>query len=418
MANDDVPQLVDHLFHHQAGQLIATLTRIFGPQNLELAEDVLQETLVKALQQWSYHGVPNNPRAWLLRVARNHALDLLRREQRLHYDETIFERQVDPQGELAIEVLENELYDDQLRMIFTCCHPALSREVQVTLTLKTLGGFGVAEIARAFLSSEATIAQRLVRAKRTLREQQIPFAVPEKHELPARLHAVLDVLYLLFNEGYSASQGEQLTANDLCTEAIRLVALLAAHQLGDQPQVHALHALMLLQASRLPTRIDAFGELVLLEEQDRSCWDHGLILRGLQALSRSASGSQLSSYHLQAGIAACHATAASYAATDWQRIVAQYDALIALDSSPVIALNRAVAIAMVHGPAAGLLELDKLALLPLMRSYTLFHATYGALSQRQGDLAQAIVSYRAALECTGNGAERRFLERQIAHCQA
>lgn len=216
-ATGAVPRLVDHLFRQQAGQVVATLTRILGTHNLELAEDVVQETLIKALRQWGYHGVPDNPRAWLLRVARNHAIDLLRRDRRFAHTDAGNLELVDPAGEVPIEVLENELYDDQLRMVFMCCHPALGRDVQVTLTLKLLGGFGVAEIAHAFLTSEATVAQRLVRARRTLRASHVPFTVPEQYELPARLAAVLDVLYLLFNEGYSPHQGAELVRDEIST---------------------------------------------------------------------------------------------------------------------------------------------------------------------------------------------------------
>lgn len=413
VAPNDVPQLVDHLFRHQAGQVVATLTRVLGAHNLQLAEDVVQETLIKALGQWSYHGVPINPQAWLVRVAKNHAVDILRREQRFSSAQAADLELVDSASDVSIDLLENELYDDQLRMMFTCCHPALSREVQVTLTLKTLGGFGVSEIAGAFLTNEATIAQRLVRARRTLRESRLPFAVPEKHELSNRLAAVLDVLYLLFNEGYSAHRGEDLVRDGLCAEAIRLTTLVAAHPIGDLPEVHALLALMLLQAARLPARRDALGDIVLLEEQDRTCWDQTLIVRGLLSLQRSATGSELSAYHLQAGIAACHVSASSFATTNWQRILNQYDSLIALNASPVIALNRAVAIAMLHGPDAGLAELERLANEPSLRNYALFHATCAALWQQSGDLERAATWYRTAHELSENEPERRFLQRKL-----
>jgi RNA polymerase sigma-70 factor (ECF subfamily) len=415
-----VPQLIDHLFRHQAGQIVATLTRIFGPQHLDLAEDVVQETLIKALRQWPYRGVPENPAAWIMRVARNHALDLIRRERSLQDKQAqlllLAERRPsapDP----ADELLDSELHDDMLRMIFICCHGSIRREGRVALTLKTLGGFGVPELARAFLVPDSTIAQRLVRAKRTIRELGLPFAVPEAAELPERLDAVLDVLYLLFNEGYSAHQGEDLVRHDLCAEAIRLASIVARHPAGAAPKVHALLALMLLQAARLPARTDECGDLLLLEQQDRGRWDRRLIALGLGELDRAASGDELSTYHLQAGIAACHALAHSYAATNWPRILWLYDALAELAPSPVVALNRAIALAMVAGPEAGLAELARVEQQPGMPGYHLLHASFGALWQRAGDPARAASAYDRALGLAATEPERRFLRRRIAECR-
>jgi RNA polymerase sigma-70 factor (ECF subfamily) len=398
--------------------VVATLTRIFGPQQLDLAEDVVQETLLKALRQWPYRGIPDNPSAWIMRVARNHALDILRRERALlGKQEQIAALAALTDPTTPAEILDCELRDDMLRMMFICCHPAIGREARVALTLKTLGGFGVPELARAFLTQESTIAQRLVRAKRTIRTQRLPFAVPDTADLPARLGSVLEVLYLLFNEGYSAHAGENLVRHDLCAEAIRLTSLLADHPAGDQPAVHALLALMLLQAARLPGRTNAAGDLLLLEEQDRALWDRALIGRGLQELERSAHGDELTEYHLQAGIAACHAIAPSYAATDWPRILADYDELTALSTSPVAMLNRAVALAMVVGPRAGLDALCRIGELPGMASYHLFHATHAELLRRTGDAASALQSYQRALDHVSTEPERRFLMRKIAECQ-
>ena len=413
---DEVPQLVDHLFRHQAGQVIATLTRMFGPQQIDLAEDVLQETLIKALRQWPYRGVPENPAAWIIRVAKNHALDILRRERSLRGKHDTLAGLPEHQpidSQTPAEVLDSQLRDDQLRLMFTCCHPAIGREAQVALTLRTLGGFGVAELARAFLVPEGTIAQRLVRAKRTIRQHNIPFEVPDANELPIRLESVLDVLYLLFNEGYSACQGEDLVRHDLCAEAIRLTALLASHSVADLPKVHALFALMLLQASRLPARTDAAGDMLLLEDQDRLLWDGRMIALGLRELDRSARGEELSVYHLQAGIAACHAVAPSYAATDWPHILDQYDVLVAISDSPVVRLNRAVALAMVEGPRAGMAELDHLGTLPAMQTYYLFHATRAALLRQIGDFHGALAGYQHALTLAITEPERRFLLRRI-----
>jgi RNA polymerase sigma factor (sigma-70 family) len=412
-----VPGLVDHLFRHQAGQVVAMLTRIFGVQHLDLAEDVAQDTLLKALRQWSYRGVPDNPGGWIMRVARNGALDALRRESSLRAKQAeiaaALERPWTP-APVSAEILDSALPDDELRLLFTCCHPALSREARVALTLKTLGGFGVAEIARAFLSSEATIAQRLVRAKRTLREDAASLVAPDAADLPARLPAALDALYLLFNEGYSAHQGEDLVRHELCAEAIRLTALLARHPAGDRPAVHALLALMLLQAARLPARTDAAGDLLLLAEQDRGRWDRRMIAAGLRELTRAATGPDLTEYHLQAGIAACHATAATYEATDWGRILGYYDDLAARSASPVVALNRAVALAMARGPAAGLAEIARIRALPGLAGYYLLHATHGELAARTGDLIAARAAYRRALTLTANEPERRFLARKLS----
>jgi RNA polymerase sigma-70 factor (ECF subfamily) len=402
---------VDHLFRHQAGQVVATLTRLLGPRHLGLAEDVVQEALLKALRHWAYCGVPENPAAWLMAVARNHALDLLRRDARLRDRQAALVREYG-----GVSLLEadtgDDLRDDLLRMMFICCHPAIPREAQVALTLKTLGGFGVPEIARAFLTKEATIAQRLVRAKRAIRQQNLPYAMPEARDLPARLDAVLDALYLLFNEGYGATHGETLVRDDLCAEAIRLTTILAAHPAGDVPKVHALLALMLLHAARLPGRTDDAGDFLTLEAQDRTRWDRALIATGMRELLRAACGNELTAYHLQASIAACHATARTYAETDWPRILAAYDDLMARAPSPVVALNRAVAMAMVRGPEAGLAELETIRAMPGMAAYSLFHATRATFRAHTGDNDGARTAFTDALARAWTEPERRFLRRK------
>lgn len=411
--NEHVKHLVDHLFRYKAGQMVATLTRIFGVENLELAEDVVQETLIKALRQWPYRGLPNNPGAWLMQVAKHQALDVIRRETSFRDKAALL---IEPEkGGSRDEALalDDPLGDDQLTMMFICCHPALSQESQVALTLKAVGGFGVPEIARAFLTTEATIAQRLVRAKRQIREGGLAFELPPSQELPERLYPVLSVLYLLFNEGYSAQQGEDLIRQELCAEALRLGQLLVAHPVGEVAQLHALLALMFLQASRLPTRVDAQGNLLLLAEQDRSQWDQELIQRGLNHLEQAMQGHELSAYHLEAGIAACHASAASYDTTDWNSILFYYDELIALKPSPIIALNRAVAVAMVRGPQAGIAELEQITGLAQLKSYYLLPATFGELYERSGQANPALAYYREALALTANEAERRFLTRKL-----
>ncbi len=414
---DGVNQLVDHLFRHQSAKIVSMLTRIFGLAHLDLAEDVVQETLLKALRQWPFHGVPQNPGGWILQTAKNLAIDTLRREASFRDKAEAIAYQIEQDMCSPDEYDKNELQSDQLAMMFTCCHPSLPREVQIALTLKTLCGFSVTEIARAFLSEEATIAQRLVRAKRKIRDENISLEFPEPAVLHKRLAVVLEVLYLLFNEGYNAHEGENLVRDELCAEAIRLTSLLLEHSIGDRPRVHALLALMLLQASRLPARVDAEGNLLLLAEQNRALWDRELIQRGLHYLERSATGEELSEYHLQAGIAACHAMASNYAATDWKNILNQYDALIEISHSPVVALNRAVALAMLEGPRAGIKELERIDTLPQMQSYYLLSATLADFHKQNGEPEKAATYYQQALTLVGTEPERRFLLRKLKECE-
>jgi len=395
--------------------MVAILTRIFGLENWQLAEDVVQDTLLQALQQWAYRGVPENPGGWLMQVAKNRAIDVLRRQSNLRQKVL----QLDPDGGTEHElerslVFEDKMADDQLTMLFIGCHPALSAEMQIALLLKTLCGFGVSEIARAFLLPEVTIAQRIVRTKRKLREQTLTFDLPPESELLKRLDGVLTVLYLMFNEGYNASQGANLVREELCWEAIRLGELLAEHRLGNQPRVHALLALMWLQASRLPTRTTAEGDLLLLTEQDRSKWNHEAIQRGMGHLEQAGVGEELSEYHLQAGIAACHTLAPSYAETDWESVLFYYDNLVKVNSSPVFALNRAVALAMVRGTDAGLQALEDIKGLD---DYYMLLATYGELYERSRLPHQASDYYQRALALTQNAAEQNFLKKKLSNLE-
>jgi RNA polymerase sigma-70 factor, ECF subfamily len=407
----DPGAVVDHLFRHQSGRMIATLTRIFGPRRMDLAEEVVQDALVKALELWPFQGIPENPSAWLIQVAKNRALDATRREASLAEKLPDLIRAFPDHSELSES--HDEFADDQLSMMFLCCHPSLSRELRVALTLKTVAGFSVREIARAFLAQEATIAQRLVRGKREIRERNIEFEMPSGPELRSRLDSVLEVLYLLFNEGYSAHEGESLLRADLCDEAIRLARLLAGHAATDLPKTHALLALLLLQASRLPARVNADGDLFLLRDQDRTLWDRRLIAEGLRHLDSSAEGDELSSYHLQAGIAAHHAAASTYDATNWAEIVDLYDQLYGTDSSPVVALNRAIALSRWKGPEAGLAALAEIEHHPALAHYHLLPAALGELRSELGQKERAAAYYKSALECACTEPERRLLQERL-----
>jgi RNA polymerase sigma-70 factor (ECF subfamily) len=415
--SEQVGSAVAHLaFRQTSARIVATLTRILGPRHMSLAEEVAQDALVKALQTWPHAGVPSNPDAWLVQVAKHRALDILRRERRLAdradaIADAMGTQAPGPDARLRDEPSMPE--DDQLAMMFLACHPVLARDARVALTLKTVCGFGVGEIARAFLSNEEAIAQRLVRAKRQLRDADVAFAI-DPAECAGRLASVLDVLYLLFNEGYAAHAGVNLTRNELCHEAIRLARLLADEPTLATPAVHALLALMHLQAARLPARVGAADDLQRLADQNRSRWDRSLIDRGLRDLDRAASGDTLTIYHLEAGIAACHAVAPRYEDTDWLRIVELYDTLAALKPTPIVALNRAIALSRLHGPQVGLAAVESIAGAPALARYYLLPATMGELARESGDAVRAAECYRAALACECSEPERRFLERRLA----
>jgi RNA polymerase sigma factor (sigma-70 family) len=412
---------VEHLFRREYGRIVAVLTRTFGADRLDAIEDATQEALVVALRQWPQRGVPPNPGGWLFLTARNQLLDALRREATFRRKEPELLR-FEPNGtsgnDPAAEVTADDVADDRLRMLFMACHPAIPPEARVALALKTLGGFGATEIARGFLVPEATVAQRLSRAKRTIRERDIAIEFPDAADLEPRVASVLETLALLFTEGHAAARGERAIRDDLCAEAIHLASLLAAHPAGDRPETHALLALMLLQAAHFPARLDANGAPVLLPDQDRTRWDRRLIAVGLTELAAAAKGDRLSVYHLQAEIAACHALAASWAETDWPRILAAYDDLLRVAPSPVVRLNRAVALANVAGPAAGLAELAELARNPALFASPHFQAALGELSRQAGDQHGAASGYRAAIDRAANAAERRSLSARLARIEA
>ncbi len=416
MGAGPVNELVEHLFRHQAGQMLATLAHVFGLENLDLAEEVVQDALLEALRRWPYQGIPDNPRAWLVRAARNKALDVVRRRAALRRKVPELEARLRERQErdgAADAPAPEELADEQLAMIFACCSPILPPEARVALTLKAVSGFGVAEIARAFLCEESAIAQRLVRAKRRLQEAGTELAIPPPADLPERLDVVLRVLYLLFNEGYGAHAGEDLVREDLCGEAIRLARLLADRPDTGLPKVHALLALFYLQAARLEARVDGDGNLLLLAEQERERWDQELLAAGIAQLERAAQGDELSEYHIQAAIAAVHAGSDGPAGTDWRQLLGLYDQLLVVAPSPVAALNRAVALSMVDGPEAALAAVDELSASPALKNYYLLPAVRADLLRRLGRGADAAACYREALACPCTEPERRFLLRRL-----
>ena len=413
-----VNAVVDHLFRHEAGRIVATLTRVFGLARIDLAEDVVQGALLKALQQWSFRGIPENPPAWIMQVAKNMALDLLRRQATLRTKEEDIASIYEPDPTIVDGLfLESEIRDDQLRMMFACCHPRLPEESRIALTLKTLCGFSVQEIAHAFLLAEETVAKRLVRARQTLREESAKFEIPSGEGLRHRVGAVQRALYLLFNEGYSASSGNEVVRRDLVEEAIRLATLLSCHPSGDAPATHALLALMLLHGSRLSARTDDGGNILLLQDQDRSLWDHRMLQAGLKELDRSAAGSTISSYHLEAGIAACHCLAPDYESTDWSRILTLYDMLLKLDDSPLVGLNRAVAVAKVHGPEAALATIEQIPNIGRLDGYYLSHAVIAEQHLTLRHFGEAACHYRKALALTRLPAERMFISQKLKQCE-
>ena len=399
--------------------MVATLSRIFGIEHLSLAEDVVQEALARALQTWPYYGIPKNPAAWIMRASRNLALDFVRREKVFRNKEpeiVALMEQGAPVGD-DFNVLDEEFRDDRLRMMFVCCHPLIPEEAQVALALKTLCGFSVGEISRAFLTTDAAIAKRLTRAKQQIREARIPFEVPSGEELSRRLDGVLKTLYHLFNEGYKASSGEKLIREDLCREAIRLAALLAAHAAGNQPKTHALLALMLLNGARLPARLDVQGNILRLKEQDRTCWDRAMIARGILHLAQSAAGEEITEFHLQAAIAACHCAAKDFATTDWPQILSLYDRLLEFDDSPVVALNRAVAVARVHGPQAGLDAIAAIQNREKLDAYYLLYAVLGEFEAELNDPLAAAGYFRKSLQLAEIKSEQMFLLKRFQACE-
>jgi len=414
--------LVEHFFRHETGRLHGALIRLVGVHNITLAEDVAQEAMLRALRTWSMGGVPANPSAWITRVAMNLARDALRHQRMSFAKEpdiiTHIETTVPkPMPAAAIEG-SREIRDDALRLMFVCCHPSIAPDAQVVLALKVLCGFSTGEIARAFLSGEAAIEKQLTRTKQRIQDAGLGYEIPEGEDLAPRLDGVLGALYLLFNEGYKASAGERLLREELCQEAVRLTSLLVEHPAGRTPRSHALLALMLLTAARFPSRVDEHGDLLRLDDQDRSKWNQALIEQGLIHLVEAARGSELSEYHLQAGIAACHCTAADHASTNWARILRHYDELYRMKPSPVVALNRAVAVAYLHGPQAGLEAVAAIPQRDRLESHYLLHAVVGELHWRLKNHAAAADSFRRALQLAHVGPEQLYLTRMMERSTA
>jgi RNA polymerase sigma factor (sigma-70 family) len=414
----DTHRMIEAIWRIESARLIAGLARIV--RDIGLAEDLAQDAFIAALERWPESGIPDKPGAWLMTAAKNRALDLWRRGKLLERKHEELGREIEARQEMAVADFDNamgeDMGDDLLRLVFTACHPVLSKEARVALTLRLLGGLTTEEIARAFLVPEPTLAQRIVRAKRTLSEARVPFELPRGAELIARLSSVLEVIYLIFNEGYSATAGDDWMRPALCEEALRLGRILA-ELTPQEPEVHGLVALIEIQASRSAARIDPSGEPILLLDQNRARWDHLLIRRGLAALERAeALGGALGPYALQAAIAACHARARTAEETDWERIAALYDALAQLAPSPVVELNRAVAVAMAFGPAAGLEIVDALTGEPSLKNYYLLPSVRGDLLTKLNRFSEARAEFERAASLTRNARERQLLLKRATAC--
>jgi RNA polymerase sigma-70 factor (ECF subfamily) len=415
--NKSINQLVDHLFRHESGKMIAVLSRLLGLQNIEVAQDIVQDTLLQAMTTWSYKVIPDNPSAWLYRVAKNKAIDFLRREKRFHAIGPEYNYLLQSEYTLSSTVnnlfLENEIQDSQLRMIFACCHPAIAEESQIALTLKTLCGLSINEIAKAFLTTEETIAKRIYRAKEKIKTEKIELEVPQNNELSSRVDAVLKSLYLLFNEGYKSSNPDKLIREDLCEEAIRLCLLVTQNSVTSFPRSKALLALMCFQASRLDARLDDKNNIILLKHQDRSKWNRSLMSKGFELMEESTEPFEVSTYHLEAAIASQHASARSFEQTDWKSIYHLYEMLYQLQPNPVVAMNKAIASAYAISKQNALDELQQI---KGLENHHLYYATLGEIYFDLENKIEAKKFFTKALALTSSSYEQQLLMSKISSC--
>jgi len=414
----EINQTVDHLFRHEAGKMVAVLTRLFGFPNMEQAEDIVQDTILRALESWRFGKVPPNPRAWLYVTAKNKVVDIIRRQQVRHKVENEVSFLLQSEYTLVPAVnemfTEDEIKDSQLRMMFACCHPSLSAESQISLILNTLCGLNVHEIADAFLSNDETIQKRIYRTKEKLRNEQFSLVLPSPESMPMRIETVLKALYLLFNEGYHSSHPEKLIREDLCEEAMRLTLLLTENRKTDQPHARALLSLMCYQSSRFNARLDEKGSIILLKDQDRNKWNRFLIEKGNEYLCHAASGDIMHEYHLEAAIASVYANAPSYADTEWKKILELYNLLLSINYNPIVALNRCLVIGETEGYDAAIRELEKLNALENNYQY---NAAMGEMHFRNGNPADAKRFFSVAIGLTSSGAEQELLMNKISRCE-
>jgi RNA polymerase sigma-70 factor (ECF subfamily) len=413
----NVNQIVDHLFRHESGKMVSVLSRLLGLQNLDIAQDIVQDTLLQAMNTWAFNGIPENPSAWLYRVAKNKAIDFLRRQKKFKEITPQYYYLLQSEYTLSSTVnnlfLENEIQDSQLRMMFACCHPSITEESQIALTLKTLCGLNTGEIAKAFLTNEETISKRIYRAKEKIKAEKIELNVPQGKELPDRLDVVLKSLYLLFNEGYNSSNPDNLIREDLCREAMRLTYILTTHNITNASVTNALLALMCFQASRLEARLDDKGNIILLKYQNRSKWHQPLIQSGFAYLEKATGALHPSVYHVEATIASFHAVAPSFEQTNWKSIYRLYETLYRLQPAPVIALNKAIASAYANGMNDALKELLQI---KGLENYYLYHTSIGEIYFELQNKELAKKFYEAALRLTSSIKEQQLLKKKIASC--
>jgi len=418
LSKTEINRLVEHFFRHESGKMISVLTGVFGIQNYSLVEDIVQDTLIQAISSWTYKGVPENPVGWLYTVAKNKALNAIKREGHQHnlISNKLYLSMVDTSDEIDIADLFSEevIADEQLRMMFMCCHSSISQDSQVALILRTLCGFSISEIAKAFLTNNESINKRLVRARKTIREDDVPFEVPQSSELDLRMDAVLGALYLLFNEGYSSSGGDELIRKELCEEAIRLAEMMINHKaIIHKSNVHALLALMKLNASRFKSREDENGNILTLSQQDRSKWDYHIMEEGFRHLEKAAQAPHISKYHLLASISAYHCSAKDYASTNWKSILNLYDKFLEIDNSPIVILNRSIALSKVDGAKQALRELGAIEQKKSIKSNYLFYAVKAEFQMQTAELKLAKETVQKAIELAPLSKEKQMLKKRF-----